>query len=171
MTGGRDRGAATRHICSMTTDLYPTALLRLAANIPHLGLLDPADGLATKRSMVCGSEVTVSVRLDRAGLIGELGLEVEACALGQAAAAIFAHNAMGASLEQIVAARDGLEAMLKAGAPAPLGRFADLAALEPVRDYPRRHASTLLALKAGAMAVEQALGARDCPADRTKFGE
>lgn len=144
----------------MTTDLYPTELLRLAASIPHLGVLEPADGHATKRSMVCGSEVTVSVRLNDAGAIDQLGLEVDACALGQASAAVFAQNAIGATLADIIAARDALEVMLKAGAPAPDGRFAALAALEPVRDYPRRHASTLLAFKAGAMAVEQAASQR-----------
>ena len=40
--------------------------------------------------------------------------------------------------------------MLKAGAPPPEGRFADLAVLAQVRDFPARHASTLLAFEAAA---------------------
>ena len=43
--------------------------------------------------------------------------------------------------------------MLKANGPPPGGRWADLAVLEPVRDYKARHASTLLVFDA----VEQAL--------------
>jgi NifU-like protein involved in Fe-S cluster formation len=143
------------------TDLYPTAILALAADIPHLGPLPPGEGRsgrARKRSMVCGSEVEVAVRLDAEGRVAALGLDVSACALGQASASILGKHAIGASLEEVEHARDSLEAMLKDGAPAPSGRFAELGTLAPVRDYPRRHASTVLAWKAAAEAIENALG-------------
>ena len=47
--------------------------------------------------------------------------------------------------------------MLKSGGPAPEGRFADLALLAPVKDYPARHTSTLLAFEAAAEAVRNAV--------------
>lgn len=142
-------------------DLYPTAILALAADIPHLGDLPPGDGpvgRSRKRSMVCGSQVEVALRLDAAGLIKDIALDVEACALGQASASVLGGHAQGASLDEVKAARDALEAMLKSDGPPPLGRFAALAALAPVKDYPRRHASTLLAWNAAVAAMEEAGG-------------
>ena len=58
--------------------------------------------------------------------------------------------------ERLEAARDALKAMLKAGGPPPEGRFADLKALEVVRDYPPRHASTMLAFEAVVEAAHRA---------------
>jgi len=143
-------------------DLYPTHILALAADIPHVGALadggDGRVGKVRKRSMVCGSEVEVSVRLDEDGRVADVGLDIEACALGQASASVFARHAIGATLDDVVAARDALEAMLKDDGPAPQGRFKELEALRVVQGYPRRHASTLLAFRAGAAAIEDALG-------------
>lgn len=156
------RARADAYIRAGMDELYPTEILALAADIPHLGALPPGEGRegsARKRSMVCGSEVEVAVRLDADGRIADIGLDVEACALGQAAASIFARHGIGASLDEMRAARDALEAMLTADGPAPEGRFAELAALEVVRDYPRRYASTQLAFKAGVAAMEEALAA------------
>jgi len=144
-------------------DLYPTHILALAADIPHIGSLsqgrDGRVGRARKRSMVCGSEVEVTVRLDDDGRVADVALDVEACALGQASASIFSRHAIGATRDEIVAARDALQAMLTDDGPPPLGRFADLEALRVVQGYPRRHASTLLAFRAGVAAIEDALGA------------
>jgi NifU-like protein involved in Fe-S cluster formation len=81
---------------------------------------------------------------------------VKACALGQAAAAVLGANVIGASPSEIEEARDALRAMLKSGGDAPTGRFADLAMLEPVKDYAPRHASTLLAFEAAAEAARLA---------------
>ena len=142
---------------------YTHDVLALASDIPHLGALDAPDGAATKRSMVCGSEVGVELRLDTDGRIAALGLSVEACALGQASASVFARGAIGASLEEIITARAALEAMLSDGGPPPEGRFAGLGALAGVKAYPRRHASTLLAFRAGEAAMRAALGEDDQP--------
>ena len=83
-------------------------------------------------------------------------MEVKACALGQAAASVMNANAVGATRAEIAEARERLRAMLKDGGEPPTGRFADLAFLEPVREYRARHASTLLAAEALAEAVEMA---------------
>jgi len=58
---------------------------------------------------------------------------------------------------ELEAAREQLRAMLKDAGPAPGGKFADLALLEPVRDYPARHASTMLAFEAVTDAVRRAI--------------
>ncbi|MGF1462296.1 MAG: iron-sulfur cluster assembly scaffold protein [Maricaulaceae bacterium] len=127
--------------------LYSNQILALAANMPRVGRLAEPDGTAKAVSKVCGSEVEVDLRLDGT-VISDLAVRPKACALGQAATAVLAANAVGASLAELEAARDGLAAMLKEGAPPPQGRFADLAALAPVKDYPRRWASVQLAFRA-----------------------
>lgn len=138
-------------------ELYHPRILELAADIPHLGRLADADGSATKVSRVCGSVVTVDVRL-RGDVIEAVGVEPKACALGQASAAILAREAPGATVAEITAALQGLRAMLKEGAPPPKGRFWELRHLEGVRGYPARHASTLLAFEACVAALEAAQG-------------
>jgi NifU-like protein involved in Fe-S cluster formation len=136
-------------------DLYHGRVMELAADIAHVGRLEHPDGAATKVSRVCGSVVTVELKL-KDGVISEIAVHPKACALGQAATSVLAMNAIGATPGEIRAARDGLKAMLKEGAPAPAGRFWELRHLEGVRAYPARHASTMLAFDAAVDALEQA---------------
>lgn len=140
----------------MLDDLYTARILKAAANMPRAGRLAHPDASAEKVSKLCGSRVTVDVAL-KDGRIADYAQEVKACALGQAAAAILGEHAVGASVEEIESARDALRAMLKSGGPPPEGRFADLAMLAPVKDYPPRHASTLLAFEATAEACRLAM--------------
>ena len=139
----------------MIDDLYSSKILGLAANMPLAGRLAAAQASAEKAAKLCGSRIVVDLDLTN-GLVSAFAQEVQACALGQASAAILGSQVIGASLEEIKAARDALRAMLKDQGPAPTGRFADLAVLEVVRDYPARHASTLLAFEAALSAAEQA---------------
>lgn len=136
-------------------DLYHPRVLELAADISHVGRLAAPEGTSTKVSRICGSTVTVDVAL-RDGRVADLGMDVEACALGQAAAAILAKHAIGSTPEEIVEARDGLRAMIKEGAEPPQGKFWELRHLEGVRHYPPRHTSTMLAFEAAVAAIEQA---------------
>jgi NifU-like protein involved in Fe-S cluster formation len=140
-------------------DLYHPRVLELAADIAHIGRLPAPQGSSTKVSRVCGSTVTVDIVMD-ADKVANIGLEVQACALGQAAAAILAKHAIGASIAEIKEARDGLHAMLKSGAAPPQGRFWELRHLQGVKDYPPRHASTMLAFDAAFEACELAMAAR-----------
>jgi NifU-like protein involved in Fe-S cluster formation len=140
----------------MIDELYSARILKAAANMPRAGRLAAPDASAEKISKLCGSRVLVDVRLED-GRIADYAQEVKACALGQAAAAILGAHALGASVEEIESARDALRAMLKTGGPAPEGRFAELAMLAPVKDYPPRHASTMLAFEATAEACRIAL--------------
>ncbi len=140
----------------MIDDLYSAKILKAAANMPRAGRLAHPDASAEKVSKLCGSRVLVDVVL-KDGRIADYAQEVKACALGQAAAAILGEHAIGASVQEIESGRDALRAMLKSGGPPPEGRFADLAMLAPVKDYPPRHASTLLAFEATAEACRLAL--------------
>ena len=139
----------------MIDDLYSAKVLALAANMPRAGRLARADASAEKVSKLCGSRILVDVVMD-GDRVADFAQEVQACALGQAAAAVLGANVIGASQAEIDAARDALYAMLKTGGPAPEGRFSDLAMLAPVKDYPPRHASTMLAFEAAAEAVRLA---------------
>jgi NifU-like protein involved in Fe-S cluster formation len=139
----------------MIDDLYSAKLLRLAAETPRLGRLADPDATSEKVSKLCGSRVVVDVRVD-GDRVTDFAQDVKACALGQASASVLGANVIGATLSELQAARDGFRAMLKSGGPPPEGRFADLALLAPVKDYPARHTSTLLAFEAVTEAVAAA---------------
>ena len=136
-------------------DLYHPRIMELAADIPHVGRLDAPDGAATKVSRVCGSVVTVELDLTD-GVVSKIAVHPKACALGQASTGVLAMNAIGATPKEIRDARDALRAMLKGEGPPPTGRFWELRHLEGVRDYPARHASTMLAFDAAVEALDQA---------------
>ena len=143
----------------MIDDLYSAKVLTLAANMPHAGRLAAPQASSEKVSKLCGSRVLVDLSVTD-GRVSAFAQEVKACALGQAAAAVLGAHVLGAEVEEIEQARDQLKAMLKSGAEPPKGRFADLALLEVVKDYPARHASTMLVFEAAAEAARQALRGR-----------
>ena len=135
--------------------LYSGQILALAADIPHLGRLTAPQATSRKRSPLCGSTVTVDVRVEQGRVTG-FAQDVKACALGQAAAAVLGQAVIGRSLAELEAARDGLAAMLKDGAAPPAPPFQGFQILIPARDYKNRHASILLALDAACEAVAMA---------------
>lgn len=136
-------------------ELYHPRVLELAADIPHVGRLDAPDGAAIKVSRVCGSVVSVELKL-KDGVVSEIAVHPKACALGQASTSVLAQNAIGATPAEVRDARDALRAMLKDRAAPPTGRFWELRHLEAVRDFPPRHASTMLAFDAAVEAIEKA---------------
>ncbi|MDP3740623.1 MAG: iron-sulfur cluster assembly scaffold protein [Hyphomonadaceae bacterium] len=155
-----DRGAWKADLRLMFGELYHNRVLELAADIPHAERLVDPQGSSLKVSRVCGSTVAVDVNVDAEGRIAEIGVDPKACALGQAATSILARHAIGRSLAEMEAARDALRAMLKDGAEPPQGDFWELRHLQPVRDYPPRHASTMLAFEAVVEAMKEALARR-----------
>ena len=140
----------------MIDELYSARVLKLAANMPRAGRLPAPQGSAERIAKLCGSRAVIDVTLDAEGRVADFAQDVKACALGQATAAIVGEAVIGASVEELETARDQLKAMLKANGPAPTGRFSGLAILETVRDYPARHASTMIPLEAAAAAARQA---------------
>lgn len=139
----------------MLDEIYNRRILELAAAIPRLGRLDAPDATATAHSKLCGSTVTVDVRISD-GKVVDFAHDVKACALGQASSSIMARHVIGATPQQLRALRDEVRRMLKENGPPPSGEWADIAALEPVRNYKARHASTLLTFDATAEAATQA---------------
>lgn len=132
----------------MLNDLYSERILSAAAAIPPARRLTAPDASARKTSRVCGSDVVVDLVL-KDGAVADFGIEAKACALGQASASIVARNIIGATPDELFQLRDEMRAMLKAGGFAPQGpRWRELEALSAIRDYPQRHASTLLVFEA-----------------------
>lgn len=144
----------------MFDDLYNARILELAADIPLLGRLDAPDGTASAHSKLCGSKVTVDVKLED-GRIVEFAHDVKACALGQASSSIMARSVIGASIDEMREARDAVRAMLKENGEPPIGRFAEAKVLQPVKDFKARHASTLLTFEATLEAAEKAAAKTD----------
>jgi NifU-like protein involved in Fe-S cluster formation len=142
----------------MIDDLYSAKILTLAAHLPRSGRLAAPQGSAERVSKLCGSRAVVDVVL-KDGRVIDYAQEVKACALGQAVGSIVGEHIIGAEVSELEQARDALRAMLKSGGPAPVGRFADLATLAVVKDYPARHASTLVVIEAAAEAARKALEA------------
>lgn len=144
----------------MIDDLYSARILTLAANLPHSGRLPAPEGTGERVAKLCGSKATVDVVLDVEGRIADFAQDVKACALGQAAAGVVGEVVIGATAEELQAAREAMRAMLKSSGEGPEGRFEGLRALKQVADYPARHASTMVAIEATLDAVKQALTAR-----------
>ena len=152
----------------MIDELYSARILRLAANLPFSGRLAAPEGTGERVAKLCGSKAIVDVTLDAAGRVETFAQDIKACALGQAAAGVLGEVVIGTSLDELVAARDDMSAMLKADGEGPTGRFEGLRVLKQVADYPARHASTMVAVEATLDAVRAAL-ARKSPDTRTSL--
>ena len=138
----------------MIDDIYNRKILGFAADIPRLQRLGAPDATAVAHSRLCGSKVTVDLSM-KDGVVSDFGHEVKACALGQASSSIMARHVVGATPGELRAIRDQMYRMLKEEGEAPTGKWADLEALLPVRDFKARHASTLLPFDAVVDAVNQ----------------
>ncbi|MBO0663401.1 iron-sulfur cluster assembly scaffold protein [Jiella sp. MQZ9-1] len=137
----------------MIDDVYNAKILEFAGNIPRIGRLEQPDASATAHSRLCGSTVTIDLKIAE-GRVEDFAHEVKACALGQASSAVMARNIIGATPEELRAVRETMRAMLKENGRPPTGRFADLKYLEPVRDHKARHASTMLTFDAVVEALD-----------------
>lgn len=142
------------YMVGMNAPLYNKDILRLAASIPHHQRLPDPQASVEKRSPTCGSRVTADVQMAD-GRLSDMGLDVKACALGQASAALMAGHAIGLTADELADARDRLAAYL-AGTSEDLDFWPGLAVLAPARGYPARHASIRLGFEAIADAAGQA---------------
>ena len=139
----------------MLNEIYNRRILELAGNIPRIGRLPDPDATATAHSKLCGSTVTIDLKMD-GEMVTDFAHEVKACALGQASSSIMARNIVGANAGELRKLREDVRRMLKEnGAPPEPGRWVDVAVLEPVRDYKARHASTMLTFDAVVSAIDQ----------------
>ena len=139
----------------MLNDIYNKRIIELAGNIPRLGRLPSPDATATAHSKLCGSTVKIDLKMDD-GVVTDFGHDVKACALGQASSSIMASHVVGSTASELRELRETVRKMLKEnGKPPEGGKWADIALLEPVRDYKARHASTMLTFDAVVDAIGQ----------------
>lgn len=138
----------------MLNDIYNKRIIELAGNIPRLGRLTAPDASATAHSKLCGSTVKVDLAMSD-GVVTDFAHDVKACALGQASSSIMARHVVGSSAQEMRDLRESVRKMLKENGTPPDGKWAEIALLEPVRDYKARHASTLLTFDAVVDAIGQ----------------
>ncbi|HYS49225.1 MAG TPA: iron-sulfur cluster assembly scaffold protein [Xanthobacteraceae bacterium] len=143
----------------MLNEVYNRRILELAGTIPRIGRLPAPDASATAHSKLCGSTVTVDLKMD-GDTVTDFAHEVKACALGQASSSIMARNVVGARAQDLRELRETVRRMLKENGAPPAGTWGDIAVLEPVRDYKARHASTMLTFDAVVSAIDQIEGKR-----------
>ncbi len=135
-------------------DIYNAKIMALAAAIPKGQRLVDPDATATAHSKLCGSTVTVDLKL-RDGRVTDFGQTVKACLLGQASASVVGREIVGSTPEELHAVAETMRRMLKENGAPPTGRWSDLAVLEPVRAVKGRHASTLLVFDAVERAIAE----------------
>ena len=123
--------------------LYNRDILRLASSLVAGDRLDNSDGTAESRSPICGSRIQADVAIAPDGTIAAIALRANACALGQASAAILRANAVGVDLATISELRSAIAEGLSGKADMP-SLWPELALLAPAKDYPSRHAAILL---------------------------
>jgi len=138
----------------MLNDIYNKRIIELAGNIPRLGRLPDPDASATAHSKLCGSTVKVDLKMD-GPVVTDFAHDVKACALGQASSSIMAANVVGSTASELRELRETVRKMLKEHGKPPEGKWAEIAVLEPVRDYKARHASTMLTFDAVVDAIGQ----------------
>ncbi len=135
-------------------DIYTERVLQLSANMPRTGRLPDPDATASAHSKLCGSRITVGLKME-GGTVIDYAQDVRACLLGQTSAAVMGANIVGSTADEVRAVGAQMRAMLKDHGAPPDGRWADLAILEIVRAYKARHASTLLVFDAVEDAISQ----------------
>lgn len=131
--------------------LYTPELLALAIELADYPLLPALPRMGDARSRSCGSRVRFACSLGSENRIERLGLEVTACAVGQAAAAIFAVRAAGKTLDDVQRSLSGIEAWLAGSDVMP--PWPRIERLAPALAYPGRHGAILLPWKAAVEAL------------------
>jgi NifU-like protein involved in Fe-S cluster formation len=140
-------------------DIYSERVLELSANMPRTGRLAEPDATATAHSKLCGSRITIDLKME-GGTVTGYAQDVRACLLGQTSAAVMGAQIIGSTAAELRAVGAEMRRMLKENGAPPAGRWADLAILEMVREYKARHASTLLVFDAVEDAISQIEAAR-----------
>ena len=131
--------------------LYTPELLALAVELADHPPLASASAHGEARSATCGSTLALDLALDGHGRIDALGLRVQACAIGQAAAAIFARHAAGRDTAELEATAEALERWLAGQGNRP--DWPDLDLLDAARSHPGRHGAILLPWRSALAAL------------------
>lgn len=142
----------------MDSALYNRDILRLASSLVAGDRLENPQGTAECRSPICGSRIQADLVLEDNGTVAKIALRANACALGQASAAILRQHAIGSNVSAIAEIRAGIEQALKKSGEMP-EQWPELVVLTAAREYPSRHAAILLpydTLLAAAAPMERA---------------
>lgn len=131
--------------------LYTPELLGLATGLARFPLDDSLPLRAEARSRTCGSVIVLGLALGEDGHIARIGMQVSACAIGQASGALLAQAAIGADPTLVRLTGDGLALWLSGEAGLP--DWPGLDALVAARDHPGRHGALLLPWKAAREAL------------------
>lgn len=131
--------------------LYTPGILALAVELANYPLNPDLPLTGEARSRTCGSALKLGLDLDPDGRVKHVGVQATACAIGQAAAALFARGVIGRNEAGIGEEGLALEEWL-AGEGAP-PEWPGIGILEQARDYPARHGAILLPWKAAQAAL------------------
>ena len=134
-----------------SSKLYTPNLLALSVELSQYPLDESAPLQGAARSRTCGSEVLLSAHPDDQGALRQIGMQVTACAVGQASAAIFADHAPGLSREQIASLLETLEQWLEGEQSSDF--LPRLERLEAARAFPARHGAIVLPWRAALDAL------------------
>lgn len=126
--------------------LYTPEILSLATSLAGWPWDESLPMQTTVRSRSCGSTLTLGVETDAEKRITRLGLKPQACAIGQAAAAIFAASAVGCGAAEIADAEQALADWLTGKGAMP--GWPGIDTLAAARAYPGRHGAIMLAWQA-----------------------
>jgi len=134
-----------------TSKLYTPEILGLAVGLAQYPFDDAAEISSEARSRSCGSTLAISIKTQPDGSLDSVGLRVVACAIGQAAAMIFARGAKGKTPEGLMRARDALAQWLAHRGAVP--EWAGIEILDAARHHPARHDAIMMPWRAAIQAL------------------
>ncbi|EJF75046.1 hypothetical protein MEC_00522 [Bartonella alsatica IBS 382] len=135
-------------------NIYSDKILKYAAHISRIGQLHNPDATSKKRAHLCGSIVTVDLKVKN-DIITDFAHEVHACVLGQASASLLASHIIGQTTQNIKILHKIVYDMLTKDGPPPQAPFEAFSCLQPIKDYKTRHASTMLPFDAIVDCIEK----------------
>jgi NifU-like protein involved in Fe-S cluster formation len=136
----------------MNAPLYTTEILRLAASLPLEQRLAAPDGRGERRATTCGSRIVAEVELGPDGSVARFAQQVQACAFGQASAALVGRSVVGLTAAELRERRVRFANWLSGEGEAP----AEFEVLAPARAKTGRHGAMLLPFDALIAAMEAA---------------
>ena len=131
--------------------LYTPEILALATGLSRFSWNETLQWHGEARSQTCGSTLRLGLACDADGRIAQVGVRAHACAIGQAAATLFAQGAQGADRARIATSEAAMVRWLAGTGSMP--DWPDIAALDAARAYPARHGAILLAWRAALAAL------------------
>lgn len=122
--------------------LYTPEVLNLATGLADYPWNEALPLRIQKRSRACGSVVDLALALDDNGRVSGIGIRSQACAIGQAAAAIFVRDAHGRTGAEIAAALHEIETWQRSAGAVP--EWPGFTAIAAAQAFPGRHAAIRL---------------------------